>query len=303
MLKNKKVIVTGGAGFIGSHLVDALIADHYRVFVYDNFSSGTKNNLNPKAKLILCDCSKEFNMEPADTVFHLSALPRIERSFDQPLETHAANVTATLRVIQAAINCGAKRLIYTSSSSVYGKIPLANLPVKEFHPTRPTSPYAAQKLMSEIYLKLAQDSGKIDTVILRLFNVYGKRMPTAGAYKLVLPIFLEAKKQNKPLTIYGDGKQTRDFTEIKDVVSALVKTMQRKKSFNGKIINIGTGKQTSIKQLASLISDKIGYIKPNPRAKWEERKKSADISVAKQELGWYPTISIEQGVKSLLEEN
>lgn len=296
-MKLKQIIVTGGAGFIGSHLVDRLIELGHKVTIYDNLSTGKKKYINPKVHFIKTDLSKPTKFVRADVIFHLAALPRIERSFDQPLATHEANVTATLNVLREASRIKAKRLIFSSSSSVYGKIKKKDLPVKETHPCNPESPYAAQKLISEIYCSLFNRQFGLDIAILRYFNVYGPRQPTTGAYKLVIPVFLEQKAQGKPLTIYGDGKQTRDFTYTSDAVDAAIAALRVQKKLNAEIINIGSGTPTSILKLANLIGGRKRFIKPNPRASWEEPHKYADISKAKALLKWQPTISINQGLK------
>lgn len=290
-MKPQKIIVTGGAGFIGSHLVNKLIGIGHQVTVYDNLSTGKKQAVNPQAKLIKKDLSRPFKFIPADIVFHLAALPRIQRSFDQPLVTHQANVTATLNVLHAASQIKAQRVIFTSSSSVYGKIKPENLPVKETHPTCPLSPYAGQKLMSEIYCKILSPSLHLDTVILRLFNVFGPHMPLTGAYKLVIPVFLNQQKKQKPLTIFGDGRQTRDFTYISDTVSALISALDLKKRLSGEVINIGSGRETSILQVADLFGGKRTFVK-NPREKWEEKYKVADIKKAAGLLNWKPKYQI-----------
>ncbi len=294
------IIVTGGAGFIGSHLVDTLINLGHSVIIYDNLSTGKKENLNPKAKFVKTDLIDPVKFPKADSVFHLAALPRIERSFDHPKKTHDANVTATVNVLKATSDAGIKRFVYSSSSSVYGKINNQDLPVKESHPCKPESPYAAQKRMSEIYVQVLGKMYLIDTVILRYFNVYGPRMPTTGAYKLVIPIFLEQKKQGHPLTIYGDGKQTRDFTHVTDVITASILAVKRKKNFKGEIINIGSGHPTSINQLADIIGGKTKHVIPNPRAQWEERFKSADTLKARTMLHWNSRVTIEQGLTYFL---
>lgn len=298
-MRPQRVIVTGGAGFIGSHLVDSLIKLGYKVTIYDNLSTGKRKHLNPNAKFIKADLSQPTKFVKADYIFHLAALPRIERSFDQPLRTHKANVTATLNVLRAAVQTKAKRLVYASSSSIYGKIPRKNLPVKETYTPNPQSPYATQKLMSEFYCKLFNNQCNLDVVILRYFNVYGPRQPTTGAYKLVIPIFLEQKAKGQPLTIHGDGRQTRDFTYIEDAVQATTKAIKVKRIFDAQPINIGSGTPTSILQIADLIAGKKIFIKPNPRASWEERHKYADISQAKKLLNWQPKTPLSRGLTYL----
>lgn len=298
-MKPLRIIVTGGAGFIGSHLVDRLIQLGHKVTVIDNFSTGKKGYVNKNAKLIRADLSKPITLPKSEIIFHYAALPRIERSFDHPLLTHRANVTATLHVLQEAVRLKVKRFIYASSSSVYGKIKKQDLPVKESHPCNPQSPYAAQKLMSEIYCQLFNRQHNLDVIILRYFNVYGPRQPTTGAYKLVIPIFLGQKAKGQLLTIYGDGKQTRDFTFISDAVDAAIAALKSKKNFKAEIFNIGSGKPISLLQVADLISRKKQFITPNPRSSWEEKYKYADISKAKKILNFKPKVHLKSGLKQL----
>lgn len=289
-----KVIILGGAGFIGSNLAFEL-QEQYELFIIDNFSSGKKSNLKDiRATVIKADLtdSKEtfqiFQKIQPEIVFHLAALPRIQLSLDSPVETFKANVLITQNVLEASRQTKVKRFIYSSSSSVYGdqKIPL----VESMIPN-PISLYATQKYFSEILCQKYQEFYGLKIICLRYFNVYGNNMDDEGAYKLVIPIWLKQARENKPLTIYGEGEQTRDFTYIKDVVRANILAV------NGKpgVYNIGSGKEISMTRLAKLFSSQIKYVK-NPRP-YEEKRKCADILKAKIGLRWQPMYDIESGLK------
>ncbi|MBD3282651.1 MAG: NAD-dependent epimerase/dehydratase family protein [Candidatus Portnoybacteria bacterium] len=297
-MKRTKIIVTGGAGFIGSHLTDALINKGFDVTVIDNLSLGKKQNINPKAKFYKKDIKNLKQIEPLfkniDYVFHLAAQPRIQPSIINPIESHKDNVDGTLNVLTAARNNKVKKLIYSASSSVYGD--QDKLPLTENMDPKPKNPYALFKLIGEKYCKLFSDLYKLPTVCLRYFNVYGPRQISEGAYATVIGIFLKQKKQNKPLTIVGDGKQTRDFTHVKDIVRANLLAMKKSKARNGEIINIGTGKNYTINQIAKLIEGKTKYIEQRPG---ESRDTLASIKKAKEILSWEPKISIEQGIEEL----
>jgi UDP-glucose 4-epimerase len=296
-----KILVTGGAGFIGSHLVDKLIEEGHKVIVIDNLSSGKKQNLNPQAQFYKLDICYLEKIKPlfkkVDYVFHLAALPRVPLSIDKPLLTHQVNVDGTLNILYASYLASRsinkiKRVIFASSSSVYGY--QKTLPLKETMIPQPLSPYALQKLTGEMYCQLFANLYKIETVSLRFFNVYGPRMDPNGLYALAIGRFLKLKKENQPLTIYGDGKQTRDFTYIDDVVQALILAMKSKKVGKGEVINICYGKNYSINYLAKLIGGKKIYLPPRPG---EPRHTLGDNSLAKKLLGWQPKISLEKGIE------
>src|SRR5579875_2304865 len=208
------VMVTGGAGFIGSHLTDALVARGCRVRVLDNFATGRRENLNPAAELIEADIRNLAAIAPAfrgvDCVFHVAALPRVPLSIEKPVETHMSNVVGTLNVLIAARDSGVRRVVYSSSSSVYGN--QDTLPLREDMKHNPLNPYALQKLTGEEYTRLFHQLFGLPTISLRYFNVFGPRMATEGAYVTVMSVFLRARKAGQPLTIHGDGEQTRDFT-------------------------------------------------------------------------------------------
>ena len=258
----KKAIVTGGAGFIGSNLVDKLIDMGVQVTIIDNFSTGKVENINPAAYVWKQDLATvdindltEF-MKGVDVIFHLAALARVQPSIEQPIPYHNANVTSTHNLLAAAKEAEVKKVVFSSSSSVYGN---AKVPTSEEHSLNPMSPYALHKLIGEQYMKLYSDLYNIDTVCLRYFNVYGDRMSLDGAYRLAIPIFASQIKEGKPCTITNDGKQRRDFTHVDDVVSANILTAISEKKFNGEIYNIGNGDNVSINELVDMMGGKKIY--------------------------------------------
>jgi len=243
-MRKTKVLVTGGAGFIGSHLVDALIERGFDVIVIDNLSTGKKENLNPKAKFYKADIRDLEKIKPlfkkVSYVFHLAAQPRIQPSIINPAESHSNNVVGTLNVLIAARDAKVKKFIYSASSSAYGD--QEKLPLREDMSPRPKSPYSLFKLIGEQYCKLFTEIYDLPTVCLRYFNVYGPRQSCEGAYATVIGIFLRQAKAGEPLTIVGDGNQTRDFTNVMDVVKANILAMESSRVGQGEVINIGTGK-------------------------------------------------------------
>jgi UDP-glucose 4-epimerase len=292
-----KVVVTGGAGFIGSNLVDALVGQGFVVHVIDNLSGGQKENVNPAAKLHVVDITDLAAIQPivdgAQYVFHLAALPRVQYSIENPGITNKVNIEGTLNILVAAHQAGVKRVIYSASSSAYGDQKV--MPLTEDLVANPKSPYALQKYAGELYCKLWSEVYKLPTVSLRYFNVYGPRNSPDGAYPLVIAKFLHQKAQGQPLTITGTGEQTRDFTSVHDVVRANLLAMTSPKVGRGEAINIGAGKNQSINQIAALIGGPIEYIP----ARIEPLDTLADNKLAKQLLGWEPTITIEQGIAEL----
>lgn len=292
-----KVVVTGGAGFIGSHLVDALVEKGYEVHIIDDLSTGQKENINPKAVFHNLDIRNKEKIDSvfsgADYVFHQAALAQVQFSIENPIETHEVNVTGVINILELSRRHNVKRVIFASSSSVYGDQDI--LPFTEDIKPSPLSPYAAHKLIGEIYCKLYSDIYKLETVSLRYFNAYGPRQRVAGAYPWVLPVFMELYKNGKPLTVTGDGNQTRSFINVKDIVSANLLAMNSDKVGNGEVINIGTDKMHSINDIANLIGGDINYIEPRV----EPRATCADVTLAKEVLGWEPKVSLEQGISEL----
>jgi UDP-glucose 4-epimerase len=297
-----KILITGGAGFIGSNLVDKLIDEGYKVFIIDNLLSGKKENINKKAifyKIDICHLNKILPLfKGIDYVFHLAANPRVIFSVENPIESHKVNVDGTLNVLYASYKNKVKRLIFASSSAVYGDI--KKLPLKENMTPNPVSPYGLHKLIGEYYCKLFSNLYNLETVCLRYFNVYGPRMDPNGPYALVIGKFLKLRKENKPLTIYGDGKQTRDFIYVDDVIKANILAMKSKKVGRGEVINICSGKNYSINYIAKLIGGRKIYL---PARKGEMKHTLGDNSLAKKLLGWKPEISLEEGIKKCEEIN
>lgn len=300
-----KIIVTGGAGFIGSHLVDALAEQGHEILVIDNLSTGNLRNLaksKGKYELERFDISSEeqFIVGKYDVMFHLAALPRVQLSLDQPIETNAANVTGTLRMLVLAKKLGVKKFIYASSSSVYGDQEF--LPIFENAMANPKNPYALQKFMGELYAKMFSEISGINIFAMRFFNVYGSRMATEGAYKLVFSNWIESIRKGEPMKIFGDGKQTRDFTHVSDVVRALIMAMGYEFPKNKTYyvpLNIGSGEETSVHKLSEL----FGYPSMHVEAReWEEKRKLANVEAARDMLGWIPQIKIKEGVKLIKEE-
>ncbi|MGH7865337.1 MAG: NAD-dependent epimerase/dehydratase family protein [Candidatus Binataceae bacterium] len=292
------VAVTGGAGFIGSHLVDALIDAGARVRVIDNLSTGRREYLNRAAELVAVDLSVAGAIGGAlarvDTVFHVAALPRIPLSIAKPVQTHLANVVGTLNILMAARDAKVRRVIYSGSSSVYGEQP--RLPLVESMTPNPLNPYALQKYVGEQYVRLFHRLYGLSALTLRYFNVYGPRMSGDGAYLTVIAAFLKARREGRALQIVGDGGQTRDFTHVSDVVRANLLAMDAPIG-DGRALNIGCGRNVSINRIAELIG---GPVERAPARPGEMRDTLADNSQARAALGWQPRVSIEQGIAELL---
>ena len=258
----QRAIVTGGAGFIGSHIVDELIKMGVQVTIIDDFSTGKVENVNPAAycwkqdlATVNIDDLTQF-MEHVDTVFHLAALARVQPSIEQPIPYHDANVTGTHNLLVAASDAGVKRFIFNSSSSVYGD---AKVPTSEDHVLNPISPYALHKLIGEQYCKLFSTLYDIDTVSLRYFNVYGDRMALDGAYRLAIPIFATQINEGKPCTINNDGNQKRDYTYVGDVVKANIMCAKSLKEFKGDVYNVGNGDNVSVNELVDMMGGEKSY--------------------------------------------
>jgi UDP-N-acetylglucosamine/UDP-N-acetyl-alpha-D-glucosaminouronate 4-epimerase len=293
------LLVTGGAGFIGSHLVDALIAHGHRVRVLDNFATGSREHLNPRAELIEADIRDAAAIAPAfdgnlDCVFHLAALPRIPLSIERPVETHLTNVIGTLNVLVAARDRKVRRVIVAGSSSIYGAQP--RLPLVETMTPNPLSPYALQKYVAEQYARMFHRLFGLETLTLRYFNVYGPRMAEEGAYALAIAVFLRARREGRALTIFGDGEQTRDFTHVSDVVEANLLALDAPVA-DGRAINVGRGHNVSINRIAAIIG---GPVQRMAARAGEPRDTLADCAEAQRVLGWRPRVSIEDGIAALM---
>ncbi|MBF25211.1 MAG: NAD-dependent dehydratase [Flavobacteriales bacterium] len=293
-----KVLVTGGAGFIGSNLVDVLIKKGVDVVIIDNLSTGKLKNINPKANFLkydlsTIDISELINiLDGVEFIFHLAALARVQPSIEDPIPYHHANVTSTLNILYAASKSKVKRIIYSASSSCYGdsdKVPQA-----EDDETNPLSPYGLQKYIGEQYCSMFSQVYNLDTVSLRYFNVYGERMNLDGAYCLVTGIFARQMLNNQPLTITNDGNQRRDFTYVGDVVDANILAAQHPANLNGMVFNIGNGQNFSINNVA----DMFGGDKQYGEKRLEPFETLADNSKAKKILKWTPKGDLKKWIKN-----
>lgn len=296
-----KYVITGGAGFIGSNIVDDLIRNNHEVEVIDNFSLGSKENCNKKAKYHNYDISDSKNIQKfieifkgVDTIFHCAAVARVQPSIKDPIFYEKNNTMATLNILQSAVKARVKKIVYSSSSSVYGDTTI--LPVKEDAPINPLSPYGAQKYYGEILCKTFSSIYDIETVSLRYFNVYGEKQSVDGAYALVIGIFMYQKLNNHPLTIRGDGNQKRDFTYVGDVVRANILAAHSKHKFKGLAINIGNGDNKSINDIASAIGGETTFVKNVI----EPKETLADNQLAKEILGWEPKTNVIEWIKKSL---
>ncbi|MDO8265270.1 MAG: NAD-dependent epimerase/dehydratase family protein, partial [Candidatus Parcubacteria bacterium] len=288
-----KVLVTGGAGFIGSHLTDVLIEKGYQVVIIDNLSGGKKENINPKAEFHLLDLRDFDKIQPLfagiDYVFHLAAKPRIPLSIIDPISAHENNLNATLNVLVASRDNKVKKVVYASSSSVYGN--QEKLPQREDMNPDPLNPYALQKYVGELYCKIFSSLYGLQTVSTRFFNVYGPRAPQEGAYATVIGIFLGQKQKGETITITGDGNQKRDFTYVRDIVNGVILAAE-KNAGGGEVFNLGGGHNYSINELAKRIGGPSVYIDPRPG---EIKESLADSSKAQKLLGWKPQFTLEMG--------
>ncbi|HLP44161.1 MAG TPA: NAD-dependent epimerase/dehydratase family protein [Candidatus Nanoarchaeia archaeon] len=295
----KKVVVVGGAGFIGSNLVRALVAKKYDVHVVDNLSAGKKEAVDPKAKLHKVDMRNFKKLLPifrgATYVFHLAAMPRVQVSIQNPQETHDINVNGTLNVFIAASQAKVKKVIYSASSSAYGD--QETFPLHEGLPANPKSPYGLQKYIGEMMLRVWSQVYGLPGVSLRYFNVYGPGQSEKGEYALVIGKFLRQKREGVPLSITGDGEQTRDFTSVHDVVRANILAAETKEATGGDVINIGAGDNRTINSIAQMIGGPTKHV----AARLEPRHNKADNRKAFQILGWKPEVKLEDGIRELVE--
>ena len=298
----RHAIVTGGAGFIGSHMVERLLADGHRVTVIDNLSTGRLVNPahlrhEPRLTFHEADITDHRRLAPwfegVDWVFHLAALADIVPSIQQPVGYHRSNVNGTVSVLEAARIAGVRRFIYSASSSCYG-IPDA-FPTPETAPIRPQYPYALTKYVGAQYALHWAQVYKLPVVSLRLFNVYGPRSRTAGTYGAVFGVFLAQRLHHQPLTIVGDGTQTRDFTFVTDVVSAFVAAAES--DVSGEIFNVGSTDTYSVNLLAALVGGDAVHI---PKRPGEPDCTFADTTKIRSVLGWQPAVPFREGVATML---
>lgn len=299
-----KALVTGGAGFIGSNLTRALVAGGHSVRVLDNLMTGKSENLDGVACDVVEGSVEDLDLlhaasEGIEVVFHQAALPSVKRSVDDPIRTHQVNATGTLNVLLAAREAGVRRVVYASSSSAYGDTPV--LPKREDMPTSPQSPYAVSKLTGEQYCRVFTRVYGLETVSLRYFNVFGPRQDPTNQYAAVIPLFITAFLNRSRPTVFGDGKQTRDFTFIDNVVNANLLAATSGPRSSGETFNVACGERIDLNELLRITAELIGvddcdanYIDPRPgdiRDSLAAIDKSADL------LGYKPTIDLTEGLR------
>ena len=309
-------LVTGGAGFIGAHLVEGLLRRGHRVRVLDDFSTGARTNvravqaqLAAEGRAVALDVRHGSILDPQtlattmhgiEYVFHQAALPSVALSVREPLQSHRVNVDGTLGVLLAARDAGVKRLMYAGSSSAYGDHP--ELPKREEHPTHPLSPYALAKLTGEHYCRLFTQLYGLETVTLRYFNVFGPRQNPNSQYAAVIPRFIIACLKRQPLLVYGDGLQSRDFTYVDNVVHGNILAMTAP-DVAGKVINVANGSRTTLLQLIAYLEAftkqraEVQFLAARPG---DVRHSQADVSRAKALLGFEPLVDVEQGLQRTL---
>jgi nucleoside-diphosphate-sugar epimerase len=299
-----RVLVTGGAGFIGSHLTWGLLAGGHEVRILDSLYTGRRENLGEvigDVELIDGDIRDLEGTRRAskgcEAVFHLAAVPSVPRSIADPITTHEANATGTLNVLIAARDAGARRVVFASSSSIYGAA--AELPKRESTGPLPISPYAISKLAGENYCHSFFQIFGLETVALRYFNVFGPRQDPDSQYAAVVPKFIQAFRNGQTPTIFGDGEQSRDFTYVGNVVKANLTALARP-GVAGRVYNIACGQRTTLNQLAAILREETGAaVAPahGPPRDGEVRHSHADISLARRELGYEPAISLAEGLR------
>ena len=296
----QKVIVTGGAGFIGSNLVDELIKQEIEVIVLDNLSTGKQENINPRAVFYQCDVSRmpmntfDYLFKDVDTVFHLAATPQVQYSIENPTDNN--NLYSLINMLEVSRILGVKRFVFSSSSAVYGNPKYT--PINEDHPINPLSPYALHKLIGEQYCKLYSDIYNLDTVCLRYFNVYGNRMPKEGAYKSVISVFKE-QYNKESLNIVNDGEQKRDFIHVNDVIQANILATTSTKNHKGDIFNVGTGQAYTVNEIA----DMFGGNKKYGEKRIEPKNSIADNAKIRLDLDWEPKNELKTWINTFTEEN
>lgn len=307
--KKPLCLVTGGAGFIGSNLVDGLLAKGYRVRVLDNLSTGKKENLAPvlsRIDFIKGDLRNDKHVQKAVRgaafVFHLGAIASVPQSVVQPVETHEVNVTGTFKLLDASRKAGVRRFVFTSSSATYGETD--EFPTSEEDPFRPESPYGVSKAMGELYCKVFSKTYGLETVSLRYFNVFGPRQNPRSHYANVIPIFIKCFLEGIPPEVHWDGKQSRDFVYVDDVVTANILAMTRS-GISGESFNIGTRSEARVIDCLKGIQKILGNTKLKavykPKRPGDVRRTFADITKARRMLGYKPAMTFTQGLKKTVE--
>ncbi len=306
-LAKKKILVTGGAGFIGSHIAERLVHEGYDVVVLDTLRTGSRANLAPIADRVTFIEGSILNreilkksMDGVAYVFHEAAIPSVPESVEHPRETHEVNVAGTLAVFEAAKEAGVKRVVFASSCAVYGDSPI--VPKVETMPVAPLSPYATEKVTDELYGALFSSLYGLETVGLRYFNVFGPRQDPHSEYSGVISKFITQAQKNEPITIYGDGEQTRDFVYVGDVVEANVHALERD-GISGKVFNIARGESVTLNELFSHVKTLTGLegeAHYSEARKGDIRQSSADISSARAFLAYHPQVSLEDGLRATI---
>jgi UDP-glucose 4-epimerase len=300
-------LITGGAGFIGSHVVEWLLKSDHRVTVIDDFSAGRRENLPTHSELsivaqdLLCLRNEELT-GPFHAVLHLAALPSVNASWSNLLQAHAVNLSATVRVIELAQQLRIPRIVYASSAAVYGDADI--VPIEEMHRLRPTSPYGLQKASGEEYGRLC--AGKnLSFVALRFFNVFGPRQVADSPYSGVITIFAQAMRENQPITIFGGGGQTRDFVFVKDIARGIASALEISELNPFTVCNFGSGAAVAIRQLVSTMRQFFpewsGAIKEAPARHGDIVRSAAEISAAQRLLSYRPRYSLESGLAEMLQ--
>lgn len=301
-------LVTGGAGFIGSNLVEALVDRGHAVRVLDDFSTGNRNNLSPwleridlqEGSLVDFEACRRAT-EGVDYVLHQGALPSVPKSMKQPVETNAVNVTGTLNILVAARDNKVKRVVYAASSSAYGNT--RTLPKVETMAASPRSPYAVQKHTGELYCRVFHEGFGLETVALRYFNIFGPRQDPSSLYSAVIPKFAAACLAGQAPTIHGDGETSRDFTFIENVVSANLLACEAPKA-SGEVFNVACGERISLNQLAEVIREKVGQGQPaehGPERAGDVKHSLADITKARELMGYVPLVRFADGIERTVE--
>ena len=299
-------LVTGGAGFIGSHLTEELVRRGERVRVVDSLITGHRRNLAHLSDVDfvegdLADLSVAARaVQGVDYVLHQAAIPSVPRSVDDPITSNRANIDSTLNLLVAARDARVKRVVYAGSSSAYGNTP--TLPKHEEMPTKPLSPYALQKLVGEQYMQLFTALYGLETVVIRYFNVFGPRQDPSSPYSGVISVFAKALLENRAPTIHGDGEQTRDFTYVANVVDGVLRAVTAPQA-SGTVINVATGTRISLNRLFASMRDTVGSrVEPayGPSRPGDVRDSLADISRARAVLGYEPLVPLEEGLKKTI---
>ena len=301
-------VVTGGAGFIGSHIVEELLLRNEKVAIIDNFSTGKRENVKPfegRAEIIDADLAEAKNLaqilKGADYVIHQAAIPSVPKSIIDPVKSHHANVNGTLQLLVACREAGVKRVVYASSSSLYGDSP--SLPKHEGMMPNPLSPYGAQKLFAEMYCQVFTKAYGLETVSLRYFNVFGPRQDATSQYSGVLALFIPAVLQGRRPTIYGDGEQSRDFTYVKNVVEANLLACKAP-GVGGQVFNVACGDRITVnsmlQQINKITGKDISPVYAEARA-GDIKHSQADIRLAKERIGYQAKVSFEEGLRNTID--